>query len=107
MENTEELVGVLHIKADSVVAHVVNILTVFNSVANFNDGVFSLPSKLEGICKQITKDLFYKRVVTLCARKGMNAPGHPTILDLLLKLGNDASNKRIQIDGLFEQFLPT
>jgi len=106
LKNPEELVGILHVKADSVVPHEVHVWTIFSPMANFDDGFFPLAGKLESIGKQITKDLFYKRVVTLGGRKGVNSPCHPALFGLLLKLGNDAPDKCIQIDGLLEQFLP-
>jgi hypothetical protein len=49
LENPKELVGILHVKADSVVPHEVNILTIFNPMADFDHGFCPLTSELEGI----------------------------------------------------------
>ena len=72
LKNTEELVCVLHIKTNSIVLDVVNVVILLNRSPYLNDSGLHRSRKFHGIRQEVRKDLANHRRIPPCRGEGLD-----------------------------------
>src|SRR5260370_6974060 len=74
LKHAEHLVGVPHVKADTVIADEDHWLAVHGHLPYFNDGPFAWPGELEGVREQVGKDLLDQAWIAFTKWQTTNRP---------------------------------
>src|SRR5208337_1244921 len=98
LENAEEFIDILHIKAHAVIfdEHL-SLVFPFIRAAKFDFGLCSYPGELDRIGNQVTEGHFHHGTVPVTDRKRPDFPGNFSALRLLPELRDDLPDKLLQV----------
>src|SRR5271169_1120206 len=97
LEYLKQLIGILHVKTDSVVANKNNGLTFVSDFADFDDGPFPVAREFQRVGEQIEKYLPQQSAIAGRARKTPHLPVHRPAACLRVEAQNRFGYQLVQV----------
>src|SRR6266576_4643343 len=105
LENAEQLIRVLHIEANAVIAHEHGGIAIHFKVADLNHRTRPRPRVFDGIGKKVGENLFHQAGVAKDGWEGMNPPVNRASFGFAFEINQDIIDQRSKLGGLPFQFL--